>query len=85
MGLKQMDCIDLVELVTDCLEEAVDNETLMAVLDHLPACKGCDDYFNEVLVTLKVVSNAAPEQLPADLEAKLLGKYREWVESSVVA
>lgn len=83
--MEQMDCNELVELVTDSLEEALDTATLLKVLDHLQVCKGCDDYFNEVLVTLKVVASLPAAQMPADLEANLLAIHRAWAESSVVA
>ncbi|HEU5475575.1 MAG TPA: hypothetical protein VFV67_33455 [Actinophytocola sp.] len=83
--MKSIDCIDLVELVTDALEDALDNETLLSILDHLPFCKGCDDYFNQVLVTVKALSQQPATTIPPRLEASLMKLYREWAERSVVA
>jgi predicted anti-sigma-YlaC factor YlaD len=81
--MSEMDCVELVERVTDCLEEALAPEELMKLLDHLQICKGCDAYFNEVLVTLKVMSHLPAKPLPADLEQNLLAVYRDWAESAV--
>lgn len=83
--MEQMDCNVLVELVTDSLEESLDTPSLLQMLDHLQVCKGCDDYFDEVLVTLKAISKSPPPPLSADLKDRLLAIYREWAESRVVA
>lgn len=80
-----MDCIDLVELVTECLEDSLERDRLLQVLDHLPYCKGCDDYFNQVLVTLKALSAAPQSSVPPELEATLVAIYQKWTESSVAA
>ena len=78
-----MNCNELVERVTDCLEAALDDETLVNVLDHLQICQGCDDYFNQVLVTLKVVSSVPATSMSPELEANLLAIYRKWADSVV--
>lgn len=83
--MEQMDCNVLVELVTESLEESLDTPALMQMLDHLQICEGCDDYFDEVLVTLKAISKLPAPTLSADLKTKLLAIYREWAESRVVA
>jgi hypothetical protein len=78
--MEDMNCNELVERVTDCLEEALDPDTLMKLLDHLQVCKGCDNYFNEVLVTLKVVSKLPGASVPPTVETELLATYDEWVK-----
>lgn len=81
--MDEMHCNELVERVTDCLEEALDAETLIKLLDHLQICQGCDDYFNQVLVTLKVMAGLPGKELPVGLEDDLVAIYREWAESVV--
>ncbi|HET8642268.1 MAG TPA: hypothetical protein VFM37_10030 [Pseudonocardiaceae bacterium] len=79
-----MNCNELVERVTDCLEEALDPDSLMKLLDHLQICVGCDNYFNEVLVTLKVISKLPDTSVPNDTETKLLAVYDEWTKGATV-
>ena len=82
--MEEMNCNELVEHVTDCLEEALDPDSLMKLLDHLQICKGCDNYFNEVLVTLKVISKLPDASVPNDTEAKLLAVYDKWNKGATV-
>jgi hypothetical protein len=83
--MEPLGCNELVELVTDCLEDAIDSGMLTRTLDHLQICRNCDAYLDEVLVTLKILSSVPAERLTADTEANLLSIYRAWSESSVVA
>jgi hypothetical protein len=81
--MEEMNCNELVERVTECLEEALDRDDLARLLDHLQLCDSCDAYFNEVLVTLKVLEKLPSSELPAGLEENLLETYRQWAESAV--
>lgn len=83
LRMKQMNCNELVERVTECLEEALDRDDLMRLLDHLQLCDSCDAYFNEVLFTVKVMEKLPSSELPPHLEANLLEVYRQWAESAV--
>lgn len=80
-----LDHIELVELVTDGLDEAVDSGKLSSLLDHLRICEPCDVYLDEVLVTLKILTSIPRERLSARLESDLLAIYRKWTESGVAA
>jgi hypothetical protein len=81
--MKDMNCNELVERVTECLEEALERDDLARLLDHLQMCESCDAYFNEVLVTLKVMEKLPSSDMPPGLEANLLETYRQWAESAV--
>lgn len=80
----EMHCDELVERVTDCLEEALDPGTLAKLIDHLQICNGCDSYFNEVLVTLKVISGLPAISVPSGVEANLLAAYNDWAKGAKV-
>jgi hypothetical protein len=83
--MREMNCNELVERVTDCLEDALSPEELARLLDHLQVCRGCDSYFNEVLVTLKVMSSMPAKPMSPELEANLMAIYHDWAEGGVVA
>jgi hypothetical protein len=83
MNLQQLECADLVELVTDCLEEALEPDALLPMLDHLHVCKGCDDYLKQMVVTLKILARPAGARPSAELEANLLAIHAAWRESRV--
>jgi len=42
----EIDCIDLVELVTGYLEGALDEERRITIEAHLQLCDGCQTYVN---------------------------------------
>jgi hypothetical protein len=82
--MEAMHCDELVEQVTDCLEEALDSDTLTRLIGHLQMCKDCDSYFNEVLVTLKAISALPVASVPNGVEANLLAVYKNWANGARV-
>jgi predicted anti-sigma-YlaC factor YlaD len=78
-----MPCAELVERVTDYLEEALDHTTRLRLQEHLGVCASCEEYINEVRLAVRVMSELAAEPVPPALEASLLGIYREWSGSAV--
>jgi hypothetical protein len=76
--MEEMNCDELVERVTDCLEEALDPGTMTKLINHLQVCKACDSYLDEVLVTLKVISGLPETSVPEGIEANLLAVYNDW-------
>jgi hypothetical protein len=70
-----MSCNELVELVTDFLEGALDLETERRFVDHLASCDGCDRYLDQVRETIVVVAGQPSEPLPDETRAALLAAF----------
>lgn len=75
-----MNCDELVERVTDFLEDALAADDRARLDDHRHECYGCRNYLSEVHATLQVVSSLSGEQLSDELESALLAQYRVWAE-----
>lgn len=74
----EMDCQDLVELVTDYLEGAVSPERRAEIDAHLAACEGCTAYLEQVRTTIRLTGMLAEDQIPSELREPLLAAFREW-------
>jgi predicted anti-sigma-YlaC factor YlaD len=73
-----LDCNELVELVTAYLDRSVDAETQKRVVDHLALCDGCQQYVDQFRQTIRVLGELPPERLTDDARAGLLDTFRDW-------
>jgi anti-sigma factor RsiW len=73
-----LNCDELVELVTGYLDGALDDETERRVADHLAGCDGCTTYVDQVRQTIATLGSSAADVEPTD-EARnaLLAAFRE--------
>ena len=65
-------CRELVELVTDYLEDALGEHDGARFEAHIALCEGCAAYVAQVRATLVVVDSIAPEHLSLEAEQELL-------------
>ena len=72
-----MDCRELVNLLVDYLDEALDPETLKALDRHLADCGPCLAFLNTYKATRNLVREVAAEEMPEELRAKLASFLRE--------
>ena len=77
-----MNCDELVERVTDYLEDAMGAEDRARLDDHMGPCYVCRAYLGMVHVTLRLVSSLPAELLPDELESTLLAQYQDWLQSA---
>jgi anti-sigma factor RsiW len=73
-----VNCQDLVELVTDYLEGALDPATRARFEEHLVECEYCAIYLEQMRQTLVVAGRIAPEGLDPQTRANLLAAFRTW-------
>jgi predicted anti-sigma-YlaC factor YlaD len=74
----QVDCIEVVELVTNYLEGVLDRKTKRAVETHLRACPHCHEYLDQMRHTIAVLGRVPPETLSTRARSKLLAAFRDW-------
>ena len=77
-----LSCQELVELVTEYLEGALDERALRAFEGHLAACDGCTEYVEQLRTTIRLVGSLTPNDLTQDAETALLQAFRDWKRSS---
>lgn len=75
--MTDLDCDELVELVTDFLERALDAETERRVDDHLAQCDGCTAYVEQVRATIGSARRVEPEPVDPATRDRLLEAFRE--------
>lgn len=74
----EMACRELVELVTDYLEDrlpAADRERFEA---HLADCEYCATYVDQMRQTIRTLGRIPEESLSADARRALLTAFRSW-------
>jgi anti-sigma factor RsiW len=73
-----LNCEELVELVTDHLDGALDDETERRVADHLTGCDGCTSYVDQMKQTIVTLgSSPADVELTDEARDALLAAFRE--------
>jgi anti-sigma factor RsiW len=71
-------CRELVELVTDYLDGALDAGERARFEAHLGACTHCTAYVEQFRLTIAVAGTVEPEALPPAAERALLDAFRDW-------
>jgi anti-sigma factor RsiW len=73
-----LNCDELVELVTDYVEGALDDETLRRVEDHLTGCDGCTSYVDQMRQTIATLGSSLPDvELTDEARNALLAAFRK--------
>jgi hypothetical protein len=75
---RELACIEVVEVVTDYLEGVMPTRKRRLLEEHLTACDGCDAYIEQMRRTIEVSGRLREEDIPAELEERLLVAFREW-------
>lgn len=73
-----INCQELVELVTDYLEGALDPADLRRFEEHLADCGKCTEYLAQLRATIRAVGRITPDDLSPEAEAALLDVFRAW-------
>jgi predicted anti-sigma-YlaC factor YlaD len=71
-------CQEVVELVSDYLEQALPADDAALLEQHLNFCDGCVWYVDQVRTTINVVGELRAEDVPEDTKAKLMIAFRDW-------
>jgi anti-sigma factor RsiW len=73
-----LSCQELVELVTDYLEGALDDQARARFEQHLAQCDGCSAYLDQIRETVTLVGRLQEDHLSGPARAKLLDAFRDW-------
>jgi len=71
-------CRELVELVTDYLEGALDPEDRLNFERHLVWCSWCRDYLEHMRTTIELTGRPDVSEPPSPLREQLLEAFRDW-------
>ena len=72
----QLICQEVVELITDYLEGAMDAELRSAFDAHLAGCPHCTHYLEQIEAMIRVAGTIDAEALSPEFRAGLLAAFR---------
>lgn len=78
MAARGLDCNEIVELVTDYLDGALDARAAAAFEDHLLICQGCRQYVEQIRRTIDTSGGIVDSPLSGSAEAALLEAFRNF-------
>jgi len=73
-----MTCQELSEIVTDYLEDALAASDRARFERHLALCPECRRYVEQMQQTVAALGRVPDEPIPAEVEAQLLERFRNW-------
>ena len=78
MTTDDLNCDEIVELVTAYLEHALDEPTRRRFEQHLATCTGCDRYLEQIRRTIGELGRLPAQRLSDQARADLLTAFRGW-------
>ena len=75
---EEMSCRELVELVTDYLEDSLPIDVRMKLENHLSGCDGCTNYVEQMRQTIRLTGQVREENLTPQQREELLRLFRDW-------
>ncbi len=73
-----LSCQELVELVTDYFEGSLAPEDRGRFEGHLAECVGCQTYFEQMRMTIRLTGSLRTEDIDPGAEEILLRAFRDW-------
>ena len=78
----ELSCQEVVELVTDYLEQALLPETQSQFEEHIAKCPGCDNFLEQVQQTISMLRKLSEQQTFPDTKKDLLEIFRNWKQDT---
>ena len=76
--LPELPCRELVELVTEYLEERLSPDDRARFDAHLAACEACRAFLDQFRQTIRALGRLPEEALSVEARTTLLAAFRDW-------
>jgi anti-sigma factor RsiW len=76
---RALTCREVIDLLTDYVEDALAEEDRRRVEAHLATCDGCTTYLEQVRETIRLTGMLTEEQIPDKEKLRLLAAFRDWI------
>jgi predicted anti-sigma-YlaC factor YlaD len=73
-----LECREVVEVVTDYLEGAMAPGERLRFDDHLVLCEDCQVYLEQMRTVIRVAGRPVADAVPPETMAGLLRAFRDW-------
>jgi anti-sigma factor RsiW len=74
----QIDCQELVELITDYLENALPRKQRRRLAKHLAGCATCTEYLAQMRTTIAYTGQLRADDLTVEMVGELTSVFRRW-------
>jgi anti-sigma factor RsiW len=74
----ELTCQELVELITDYLEDTLSASERLRFEAHLRDCDGCTAYLAQMRMTIQMVGRLGEDSISRDAQEALLRAFRRW-------
>jgi anti-sigma factor RsiW len=71
-------CQQVVEMVTDYLEDAMPATERRRLEHHLSGCRPCTEYLAQIRETIRLAGRVTPDDLTPAMRTELTDLYRRW-------
>ena len=73
-----MTCKELVDLITEYLDDALSSSDRLRFEQHIDRCSPCRIYLDQIRQTIRVAGKLSEESIPDDAKALLLRVFDDW-------
>ena len=80
---KDLSCHELVELITEYLEDELASEERARFEIHLVYCRGCANYLDQMRHTLDAMGELHEDALDPNAKDALMNAFRDWKRGTV--
>jgi predicted anti-sigma-YlaC factor YlaD len=78
MPVRELTCKELVEVVTDYLEDRMSSEERLLFEEHLAFCSWCVTYVEQMRETIRVAGVPREEDIDPSTRDVMLELFRDW-------
>ena len=78
MTARTLTCREVIDLLTDYVEDALPEQERRRVEAHLASCDGCTTYLEQMRETIRLTGMLTEEQIPGEERQRLLDAFRDW-------
>jgi len=76
--VEHVTCRELVEILTDYLEGALDPAGRVEIERHIVICRGCSNYVEQMRSTIDLLGRIAADEPAEGQSDRLLEMFRQW-------
>jgi anti-sigma factor RsiW len=79
---EDLSCAELVELVSDYIEDELQPSERARFEHHLTDCEGCVNYLDQMRTTIDLTGRLRIDDLSPEVQADLVNAFRGWRANS---
>jgi predicted anti-sigma-YlaC factor YlaD len=78
MSVQEITCKELVEVVTDYLEDRMPPDRRLLFEEHVAFCSWCRTYLDQMRETIRITGTLTEDDLSPEMGDALLEAFRNW-------